>query len=157
MNTRIQWKPLIASLIISLGTGGLSFLLTPGIMEDYGALYKPPLAPPGWVFPVVWTILFVLMGIAAYLVYISDSPDKRMALTYYIVQLGANLLWSIIFFRFQAYLPALVWLLALWYLVFLTLREFRKIDKIAAGLLIPYLLWLTFAGYLNFAIAVYYL
>ncbi len=158
MNTKIQWKPLIISLAISLGTGMLSVLLTPNIQKKYADLYKPPLAPPGWVFPVVWTVLFIMMGIAAYLVFInSEGKTRRDALLYYAAQLLANLGWSVLFFRFGFYVLAFFWLLLLWYLVYTTIKNFAPISESAAMLLVPYLLWLTFAGYLNLAIAVHYL
>ena len=153
MHMKIQWKALVVSLAVSLGTGLLSVLLTPNIQEDYAQLYRPPLAPPGWVFPVVWTILFVLMGIAAYLVYTSGNGQSTSALKLYLVQLLFNLGWSVLFFRWDAYLPAFLWLLILWYLVYRLIRQFGEINSLAGKLMIPYLIWLTFAGYLNLAIA----
>lgn len=155
MHMKIQWKALVVSLAVSLGTGLLSVLLTPNIQEDYAQLYRPPLAPPGWVFPVVWTILFVLMGIAAYLVYTSGNGQSTSALKLYLVQLLFNLGWSVLFFRWDAYLPAFLWLLILWYLVYRLIRQFGEISSLAGKLMIPYLIWLTFAGYLNLAIALH--
>ena len=157
MFANIKPKPLFISLLISLGTGAISSLLTPNVSGQYQTIYKPPLAPPGWLFPVVWTILFILMGIAAYLVYISDSPDKNTALKLYLIQLVVNVGWSVIFFRLDAYLLAFTWLLLLFFLVYLTAKEFYKIDEIAGYLMVPYLLWIIYAGYINLAIAVYYL
>ncbi len=156
MNAKTQWKPLIISLAISLGTGALSVFLTPGIREKYANMYKPPLALPGWLFPVVWTVLFILMGIAAWLVYVSPAGEvRRSALLYYVGQLLLNLGWPVIFFRFEAYVTAFFWLLLLWYTVYMTIRKFARINETAATLLVPYLLWLTFAGYLNLAIALH--
>lgn len=132
-------------------------MLTSNSMEKYNRLYQPPLAPPGWVFPVVWTVLFILMGIAAYLVYISDAADKKQALILYVIQLVVNAGWSLIFFGLNAYLVAFAWLLLLWYLVFMTLKQFWSINPWAGKLLVPYLVWLTFAGYLNLAIAIHYM
>ena len=152
---KIQWKALAVSLAVSLGTGLLSVLLTPNIQEDYAQLYRPPLAPPGWVFPVVWTILLVLMGIAAYLVYTSGNGQSTSALKLYLVQLLFNLGWSVLFFRWDAYLPAFLWLLILWYLVYRLIQQFGEINSLAGKLMIPYLIWLTFAGYLNLAIALH--
>lgn len=120
-------------------------------MEQFPDLLKPPLSPPGWLFPVVWTILFLLMGYAAYRVKRSGKPAGD-ALEVYYLQLFFNFLWSIFFFNLDAYLLAFLWLAALWVLVFLTLRRFLRMDRIAGLLLIPYLLWVTFAGYLNFFI-----
>jgi benzodiazapine receptor len=156
---QIQWKALIASLAVSLATGVLAGVLTADSMEKYKKMYRPPLAPPGWLFPVVWTVLFALMGIAAYLVYTAKANEgkKKAALTIYAAQLAANFLWSIIFFQMDAYLLAFAWLILLWYLIFLTIRSFYEIEPKAGLLLIPYLLWVTFAGYLNLAIALYYL
>lgn len=143
------------SLALSLGTGFLSALLTPAIQEDYAQLYRPPLAPPGWVFPVVWTALYVLMGIAAFLVYISDAPEKTQILRAYVIQLVFNLLWPVIFFRLGAYLPAFLWLIILWFMVFELRKRFAEVDELAGKLMVPYLLWLTFAAYLNFSIALW--
>ena len=157
MFANIKPKPLFISLLISLGTGALSSLLTPNVSEQYRTLYKPPLAPPGWLFPIVWTILFILMGVAAYLVYLADSPDKDTALKLYLIQLVVNVGWSVIFFRLNAYLLAFTWLLLLFFLVYLTTKEFYKINKTAGYLMIPYLIWIIYAGYINLAIAVYYL
>lgn len=153
----IKWKPLLISIAISLGTGILASILTFNGMTQYEDLYQPPLAPPGWLFPVVWTILYILMGIAAYLVYTSDAKEKSQALTTYAFQLVLNFGWSIIFFGFRAYLLAFAWLLLLWYAIFMTIRQFTPINKTAGNLLIPYIAWVTFAGYLNLAIAIYYL
>lgn len=145
----IKLKPLAVSVLIALGVGGLSALLTTSSMEHYGQLKQPPLAPPGWLFPIVWTILFLLMGIAAYLVWMQNDPDRKTALTLYAVQLGFNFFWTIIFFNLRSYGLALVWLIALWVLILLTVRYFYKSTPAAGILLVPYLLWVTFAAYLN--------
>ena len=110
-------KPLVASLAVSLGVGGLSALLTRKSMEKYAFLDQPPLAPPGWVFPVVWTALFILMGVAAWRVWERDGPGRKKALTLYGAQLVFNFLWTLIFFNAGRYGPALVWLVVLWGLV----------------------------------------
>ena len=157
MLPNIKPRPLFISLLLSLGTGALSSLFTADFREQYAALYKPPFAPPGWIFPIVWTILFILMGIAAYLVYVSDSPEKKDALTLYLIQLFVNFSWSIIFFGWNAYFLAFTWLLLLLYLVYLTTKEFYEINKLAGILLIPYLIWLVYAGYINLSIALYYI
>ena len=102
-------------------------------------------------FPIVWTILYVLMGIASYLVYTSNLPD-RTALTVYAIQLIFNFMWSIFFFNMQWYLFAFFWLILLWLLILYTIRLFYQISRPAGYLMIPYLLWVTFAGYLNYAI-----
>ena len=150
---KIQWKKLIIALGIPLGVGGISALLTRNAMEDFSALEQPPLSPPPWLFPVVWTILFLLMGVASYLVYTSGKPTRaKTALTVYGIQLGFNFLWSILFFNLQAYLFAFLWLIALWALIIITAVLFYNIRPVAGYLLIPYILWVTFAGYLNVGI-----
>jgi len=114
------------------------------------AMTRPPLSPPGIVFPIVWTALYALMGIGAALVYQSpNSGARRKGLALFFVQLAFNFLWSIIFFNLQSYGLALIWLLVLWGLVLAMALAFRKVDQAAARLQIPYLLWVAFAAYLN--------
>lgn len=150
---RTSWKKLLLFLAIPLAVGGLASLLSGG-MADYMVLNQPPLSPPGWVFPIVWTILYLLMGYASYRVAISteDPLQKRQALIFYSLQLLVNFLWPIVFFRQAAYLAAFVLLLVLWGLIAATMRKFYKIDEKAGDLLLPYLLWVTFAGYLNLGV-----
>ena len=145
----IKLKPLLASLVISLGMGGLSALLTQNAMEQYGGLRQPPLSPPGWLFPAVWFVLFVLMGVAAYLVWMRDSTGRNGALILYGAQLVFNFFWTLIFFNLQNYALAFFWLLALWLLILLTTIQFFKETTAAGWLLVPYLAWVAFAGYLN--------
>lgn len=154
MHLKRNRKELILALLLPLAVGGLSALLTRGSMQMFGTLNKPPLSPPGWLFPVVWTILYLCMGLASYYAARSAAPntEKRSALTLYGVQLFFNFFWSIIFFNLQQYLLAFFWLLALWLLIYLTLHSFLKVDRRAGFLLVPYLAWVTFAGYLNFGI-----
>lgn len=147
----IYWKKLLASLAVPLAIGGLSALLTKDSMETFDSLNKPALSPPGWLFPVVWTVLFVLMGLACYLV-VTSGRSNRVTLTLYGVQLFFNLLWSLIFFRAGAYLAAFIWLILLWLLILATTVLFYRISKPAGLLMLPYLLWVTFAGYLNLSI-----
>lgn len=144
-------KLLIKSLALPLLTGAVAGLLTRNAMQDFEVLIKPPLSPPGWLFPVVWTILYALMGYSAYLIQTSsaDAEQKSDALMLYHYQLIVNFLWSIFFFNFGWYLFSLVWLLLLWVLIILMIRSFSQISKTAAYLNIPYLLWVTFAAYLN--------
>ncbi len=147
---RINVKQLIIAIAIPLLTGGVSALLSRN-MDAFKMLNKPPLSPPGWLFPIAWTVLYTLMGIASYLVYTS-SADKnkiRNAITCYGVQLFFNFCWSIIFFTFEAYLVALIWLIILWVLILCTIFKFYDISKTAAYFLISYILWVTFALYLN--------
>lgn len=145
-------KKLAVSIAISLGTGLLSALLTLGNFKAYSALLQPPLAPPGWLFPVVWTILYILMGVSAYLVYECDTEEKYIGLAVYVLQLIFNFLWLIIFFNIGNLLFAFVWLVFLWVLVLAMTISFYKVNKTAGLLQIPYLLWVTFAGYLNIAL-----
>ena len=148
---KIQWKNLITCLAIPLAVGSLSSLLTRNSMETFQAITKPDLAPPGWLFPVVWTILYILMGIASYLVLTSGKPNDK-ALATYGIQLVFNFFWSIIFFNLELYLFAFIWLVLLWLLILKTTLLFYQISKPAGYLMIPYLLWVAFAGYLNFSI-----
>lgn len=151
---KTKWKSPVIAVLIPLLTGAVSALLSMDGMKNFALLNKPPLSPPGWLFPTVWTVLYVLMGIASFLVEKSSVPpaQKRSALMLYGVQLFFNFFWAIIFFRLQQYLLALFWLLALWLLLYMTLHEFMKIKKSAGLLLLPYLAWVTFAGYLSFGI-----
>lgn len=149
----IRIKPLLISLLISLGVGGISGWLTKDSMEVYQQANQPPLSPPGIVFPIVWTILFALMGISAYLIYLSSSPQRGRALGLYAAQLVVNFLWPIFFFNCQWYFFSFLWLLFLWVLILAMIITFYPISKPAALLQIPYLLWVTFAGYLNLGVA----
>ena len=138
---------------IPLAVGGLATLLSGG-MGGYRVMNQPPLSPPGWVFPIVWTVLYLLMGEASYRVLTSgkDQTQVKRALTAYGVQLFLNFLWPLVFFGGQMYLAAFVILIILWVTIFITLRRFSDIDETAGNLLIPYLLWVTFAGYLNLGV-----
>ena len=151
-----NWKTLLLCLAVPLAAGGIGALLAGGFGESYGAMYKPLLSPPGWVFPVVWTVLYLLMGYAGWLVLTSDAsePRRRRALTVFGVQLLLNMLWPLLFFRLGWYGFAFVWLLLLILAVLLCLLLFRYIVKRAGDLLVPYLLWLFFAAYLNLGAAI---
>lgn len=138
-------------IAIPLAVGGLSEMLSQSGMAAYAMMNKPALSPPGWVFPVVWTILYVLMGIASYLVLTSGKPNDA-ALTVYAIQLFFNFFWSILFFRLGLCVTAFIWLVLLWFLILGTTVLFYRIVKAAGYLMIPYLLWVAFAGYLNLSI-----
>lgn len=144
-------KALIICLLLPLAVGGLAAALTQGSMEHFAALAQPPLSPPGWVFPVVWSALYLLMGAASFLVWKADAPqaEKTRALVLYGVQLAVNFAWPLLFFRAGLYGFALVWLALLLFLVIETAFAFGCIDRRAVWLLTPYLLWLLFAAYLN--------
>jgi tryptophan-rich sensory protein len=150
----IQWKKLLLCIALPLAVGGLSALLTRNSMKDFSALNQPPLSPPGWLFPVVWTILFTLMGIASYLVLQApDSHLKPISGIVYGLQLLFNFFWSMLFFNWQLYWVAFVWLVILELLIFVNMVLFYSITKPAGLLLVPYFLWVAFAGYLNVGIA----
>jgi len=149
-----NWKPYLFWILLAEAVGGLSGWLTREGTEIYAqTIEKPPLSPPGWVFPVVWTILFALMGTGAARIYLTPpSKARSLGLNLFIAQLVVNFFWSPIFFNAQAFGFAFFWLLLLWGLVFAMILAFRKADPLAAKLQIPYLIWLTFAAYLNFGV-----
>jgi tryptophan-rich sensory protein len=142
------------AVLLPLAVGTVAGYLTRGAQMMFSIVDKPPLSPPGWLFPVVWTILYVLMGIASYIIYQQgkDREDVKEALTFYLVQLAFNFFWTIIFFNLEWYLFAFFWLIVLWGLILITILKFNKISRAAAYLMIPYLVWVTFAGYLNLGI-----
>ncbi|MBR2444388.1 MAG: tryptophan-rich sensory protein [Clostridia bacterium] len=144
-------KPYVISILIPLGVGIFSSLFTRGNMDIYSTINVPPLAPPSILFPIVWTILYILMGVSSGMIYTSGQKSGR-ALTIYGISLFVNFLWSIIFFNLKAFLFAFIWLVLLIFLVAFTIVEYLKINKVAAYLQIPYLLWVAFAGYLSFGI-----
>ena len=151
---RANWKPYLAWILLSEGIGTLAGFLTREGTQLYSqVIFQPPLSPPAMVFPVVWIILYALMGIGAARVWLAPpSPARSRGLTLFLVQLVFNFGWSLIFFNLQAFGFALIWLAALWALIVGMLAAFRQIDRIAALLQIPYLLWVTFAAYLNFGV-----
>jgi len=145
----------VISISSALAIGGLSALLTVGNMDLYSTINTPPLAPPAILFPIVWTILYVLMGISAAMIYNTETapmPQRKSALYTYALSLFFNFFWSIIFFNMRNFLFAFIWLLVLLFLIVRTIMKYYKINPLAAYLQIPYLIWVTFAGYLNFAI-----
>lgn len=145
---------LIKNIAVPLLVGGVAGLLTRDAMSTYQNVNQPPLAPPAWLFPVVWTILYTLMGISAWLIKNTrvSKEKKQEALSVYYYQLVVNFLWPVFFFNFQWFLFSFFWLVLLWILVFVMIRRFYEISKPASFLNIPYLLWLTFAAYLNLAV-----
>ena len=153
---KIKIKPLVVALALPLLTGGFASLLSRGRMDLFDTVQKPPLSPPAWLFPVAWTILYVLMGIASYRIYTARAEQYRInrALLLYGVQLAFNFCWTLIFFNLGAYTFAFVWLAALLALIVLTAARFAGIDRPAAFLMLPYILWVAFAGYLNLGIAI---
>lgn len=152
---RKNLKTYAAFILIALLTGALSALLTRGSMNIYAEINKPPLAPPGYLFPIVWGVLYVLMGISSGTVYIKSKglpSGQKTGLGVYFLQLAVNFLWSIIFFNLRAFLFSFIWIILLWILIIIMIIRFYKVSPAAALLQIPYLLWVTFAAYLNLAI-----
>ncbi len=150
----IKKKPLMISILIPLAVGGLSALLTSSAMDTYDKVVRPPLSPPSTLFPIVWVILYLLMGISSYIIYTDDCPTKESSLTVYAISLMANFLWPTLFFLAQAFWIAFICIIILDLLVLLTIIYYSKCDKVAAYLQIPYLIWVLFATYLNLAIAI---
>lgn len=143
-------KSLILNIIIPLAVGGISSILTRNSMEIYASSNQPWFAPPGFLFPIVWTILYITMGISAYIVLRSESDLKFKAIAIYALQLFVNFVWPLIFFNLRMYLFAFFWLIILLILVLIMTSLFYKINKISAYLQIPYNVWLIFACVLNF-------
>ena len=154
MKKKVDIKLLAKCIAIPLLVGIVAAIISGGGMEVFESVNKPPLSPPAWLFPVVWTILYMLMGISSYLVLTSGAEENEIskAMTIYGYQLAVNFLWPTFFFNFQWYLFSFLWLVLLWVLVLVMIIRFWRIDRTAAYLNIPYLVWLTFAGYLNLGI-----
>ena len=149
-----QWKVyafwILLSEIVGLTAG---FLSREGTRVYQTIVSQPPLSPPGWLFPVVWTILYALMGISAARIWLAgDSPEKKRSINLFITQLAVNFFWPLFFFNLQAFGFSIAWLIFLWVLVFLLILNNRKIEMPATWLLVPYLIWLTFDLYLNIGV-----
>lgn len=147
-----KYMPYIVSVLISLGIGGLSAFLTKDSMPIYSAINRPAFSPPPELFPIVWTVLFVLMGIAAGMIWCSNGRQLDFALLFYGAQLVFNFCWTLIFFNFRAYFAAFIWLCLLLVLIGITMIKFFRIKSTAGWLLLSYFAWVCFAGYLNFMI-----
>lgn len=150
-----KYKYIILNIAISLGIGGLSTFFTMNSMDIYQNINRPKLAPPGYIFPIVWTILYVLMGISSYLIHRSNHKNKETALIIYYFQLLINFSWPIFFFNYQNFLLALAILFILNILVIILIKVTYSINHLASYLLIPYLIWILFALYLNFWIFIH--
>lgn len=150
----VKWKVYGIAILLTEAVGALSGWL----VRDGTALYattinKPPLSPPGIVFPVVWAVLYALLGIGVARIWMASSSGQRtLALRVFAAQLFFNFFWSPIFFGLRAYGLAFLWLLVLWGLLLWMMLVFRMVDRLAAKLQIPYLIWVTFAGYLNLGV-----
>lgn len=151
---KVDLKKLLISILISVGTGLLSVLLTMGNYASYGKLNSPSFAPPAWIFALVWTILYLLMGIACYRIWMHGGKFHKVnnALGFYGIQLGLNFLWSIIFFGFDLRGLAFLGILALLFFIIITIVKFGKICKAAAYLMVPYMLWVAYAAVLNYSV-----
>ncbi len=145
----------VIAVVIPLAIGGLSAFLTRDNMNIYEELNTPPLSPPSFLFPIVWTVLYVLMGISSGIIWRKRQENKdsaESALLIYAASLVFNFIWSLIFFNFRFFLFSFIWLIILLALIILTIIKYRKLSPIAAYLQIPYSLWVAFAGYLNLGI-----
>lgn len=145
-------KTHILSIALTLAVGGLSSFLTRKNMNVYKTVAKPPFAPPPVAFPIAWTVLYVLMAVSFARAFLANTDNKKeqdKSLALYCGNLFMNFAWPIIFFNFRAFLPAFIWLVGLFGVVTAMTVNFGKKEKINSYLLIPYLLWLAFAGYLN--------
>jgi len=151
---KFNWKPYVFWIALAEGVGALAGWLTREGVELYTqTVTQPPLSPPPFVFPIVWAILYALMGVGAARVYLTPASNARSrGLLLFLIQLAFNCLWSIVFFNLQAYAFAFFWLIALWLLILWMTVSFYRVDKTAALLQIPYLLWVAFAGYLTFGV-----
>lgn len=148
---RINIVTLFFALFIPLAVGGISAALSAKGMASYGSMNKPPLSPPAWVFSVAWTILYLMMGLASYFILIANTKlsQKTTAIIIFGIQLAMNFFWSIIFFNKGDYLLAFIWLIVMLCVVVICTYKFFGISRISAFLLIPYIVWLIFAAYLN--------
>ena len=148
------WKTYLFWVLLAEGVGVLSGVLTKqGVARYESAVQKPPLTPPGWIFPVVWGVLYVLMGLGAARIYLTSASGARSrALGLFMLQLAVNFLWSIFFFNGQLYSFSFLWIMGLWGLILLMMTAFYAVDRPAAVIQIPYLLWVTFAAYLTFGV-----
>ena len=148
-------KVYAVAILIPLAVGALSAFLTPENMDLYSEIINPPLAPPSILFPIVWTILYILMGISSGMIWLRRESNLKAAdkgISFYALSLAFNFCWSIIFFNFREFFIAFIWLLVLLYLTVRTVLSYSKVYKTAAYLQIPYVIWLVFAGYLNLAV-----
>ena len=154
MRHKINWFTLLMIILTTELIGVLGSLISGNTRQLYETLTLPPFSPPGWLFGVVWPVLYLLMGIAAYLIYQSaPSPERTTSIRLYWMQLFVNFLWPIVFFRFEAYWLAVGIILVLDILVAATIVFFYKTQKTAAYLLLPYFAWILFATYLNIGVA----
>ena len=148
---KFPWKTYAAWVLLAEAVGGLSGWLTrEGTKLDTESIVQPPLSPPAIVFPIVWAVLYALMGVSAARVWMAPpSDDRRLGLGLFAGQLAFNFFWSIIFFNLQWFGFALLWLFVMWALIAAMVLVFYRVETLAARLQLPYLVWVAFAGYLN--------
>ncbi len=150
----------IVAIVVPLVVGGISAFISSNAMNTFETMKQPTLSPPAILFPIVWTILYIMMGVSSYLIWTETSSDEKLisarkkGIIIYGIQLFMNFCWSPIFFNGGYYYFAFAWLVVLWALILSLIIIFWKLSKTAACLLIPYLLWTTFAGYLNIMVAI---
>ena len=153
----LRFVPMVALPLI---VGGISALLTGNAMDSYQVMIQPPLAPPAWLFPIAWTILYVLMGVGSYFLLLApaDTTEKKsakcIAMIVYFIQLCFNFVWSLIFFNATQYTLAFIWLMILWVMIIVMIWKTSKVCWKATLMFLPYLLWCTFAAYLNLMISI---
>ncbi len=153
MRKRGSWKTYLFFILLCEGVGILSGLLSRQGIAAFESVEKSALTPPAIVFPIVWTILYALMGIGAARVWLTGrSDDRTTAMGFFTFQLIVNFFWSLFFFNRMAYAFSFYWLILLWVLIVCMILSYRRLDRAAALLQFPYLLWVTFAGYLNYAV-----
>ena len=151
---KVRVVAFITSILVPMLVGVFSAFLTAEDMKIYETMEQPPLSPPGWLFPIVWTILYAVMGVASYIVCASDADvnQKRRAMGVYVAQLLMNMFWSTLFFTYERYLLSLIWLLVMWVQILICTVRFFRIQRAAGYMMAGVLAWTTFAAYLNIAI-----
>lgn len=148
---KINWKKLIIIIFLTFVIGSFFSLFTMNNMETFKELTKP-INVPGILFPIIWSILYLLMAISCYIITESKDENKKRATIIYVIQLFINSLWSLIFFGFSNYLLSFIWIIILLISVTVMIVAFYKISKVSGLLQIPYVIWILFAGYLNLGI-----
>lgn len=152
VKSNLKWKALLINIAVPLLTGAIASLISREGFKEYGNVVQPALSPPGWLFPIVWTILYILMGISTYLIYEKDKTINKPSLILYAIQLAINFIWPVFFFGFKAYLFSFILLIVLALFVVTMIIFFYKENKLSGLIQIPYLLWLIFASYLNLSV-----
>lgn len=152
---KINIKKLLFFIAIPLLIGILASVICKNDFKLFQSINKPPLSPPAWLFPLIWSILYILMGISSYSVYLTQHSVATTCMIIYFIQLFANFIWTILFFKFKQYLFSFLWIILLLFTITKMTICFYSVDKKSGILQIPYIAWVCFASYLN--IAIYYL